>query len=114
MSDGTAEVVDVPAASRFEIRVGGAVAGFAEYRRSPSTVSFTHTVIDPAFEGRGLGSVLARRALDAVRAEGAQVLPHCPFIRAWIERHPDYVDLVPAARRARFGLPAEVPGTPDP
>jgi uncharacterized protein len=106
MTGSTAEVVDDVARSRFEVLVDGEVAGFAEYRRRPSAVSFTHTVIDPAYEGRGLGSVLARRALDAVREDGAQVLPYCPFIRGWIARHPEYLDLVPAARRSTFSLPA--------
>jgi hypothetical protein len=106
VSGSAAQVVDDVARSRFEVLVDGEVAGFAEYRRTPTSVSFTHTVVDPAFEGRGLGSVLARRALDATREAGAQVLPYCPFIRAWIARHPDYLDLVPAARRARFDLPA--------
>ncbi|MGY1609616.1 GNAT family N-acetyltransferase [Geodermatophilus sp. SYSU D00700] len=107
VTDSAAQVVDRPDASRFEVLVDGEVAGFAEYRRTPSSVSFSHTVIDPAFEGRGLGSVLARRALDAVRAEGGAVLPFCPFIRAWIEHHPDYLDLVPAHRRVQFRLPAD-------
>jgi uncharacterized protein len=97
-------VVDDAAAHRFEIRVDGAVAGFAEYRRRGGSVAFTHTVVEDAFEGRGLGSVLARGALDAVRAEGSTVLPFCPFIRSWMQRHPEYTDLVPAARRAGFGL----------
>ena len=56
---------------------------------------FTHTEVFDAFEGKGVGSALARGALDAVRADGTrQVLPRCPFIRGWIERHPDYQDLV--------------------
>jgi uncharacterized protein len=90
-------VVDNPSAGRFEIKVDGQVAGFAAYRRSGATVSFTHTEIDSSFEGRGLGSKLARGALDAVRAEGSAVVPLCPFIRRYIERHPEYLDLVPAA-----------------
>ncbi len=106
MSGSAAQVVDDVARSRFEVLVDGEVAGFAEYRRTPTSVSFTHTVVEPAYEGRGLGSVLARRALDATRESGAQVLPYCPFIRAWIARHPEYLDLVPAGRRARFHLPA--------
>ncbi len=114
MTHSVPQVVDHPEAGRFEVLVDGEVAGYAEYRRTATSVSFTHTVVEPAFEGRGLGSVLARGALDAVRAEGLQVLPHCPFIRAWIERHPAYVDLVPAGRRARFGLPAHSPSTADP
>ncbi len=112
MTGSAAEVVDDVARSRFEVLVDGEVAGFAEYRRTPGRVSFTHTVVEPAFEGRGLGAVLARRALDATRAAGEQVLPYCPFIRGYIARHPEYLDLVPAGRRARFDLPdaAGVPG----
>jgi predicted GNAT family acetyltransferase len=111
MADGEPQVVDNAERARFEVRVDGEVAGFTEYRRTPSTVSFLHTEIDDAFEGQGLGSQLARRALDAVRAEGRRVLPYCPFIRGWLQRHPDYHDLVPAGRQAQFGLvPA---GEPD-
>jgi predicted GNAT family acetyltransferase len=80
------------------------VAGFADYRRRGSTISFTHTVIDPSFEGRGLGSILARGALDAARDAGMAVLPFCPFIRRYIQRHPAYLDLVPADQRTRFDL----------
>jgi predicted GNAT family acetyltransferase len=115
MTGSAPQVVDDAAGSRFEVLVDGAVAGFAEYRRTTSSISFTHTVVDPAFEGRGLGSVLARGALDAAREQGARVLPFCPFIRAWIERHPAYLDLVPAGRRAQFGLaPAPDQPVPDP
>ncbi len=98
-------VVDRPEAGRFEVLVDGEVAGFAEYRRTRSAVAFTHTVVDPAFEGRGLGSVLARGALDAARQAGSPVLPFCPFIRDYIRRHPAYLDLVPEERRAGFELP---------
>jgi predicted GNAT family acetyltransferase len=98
------KVVDNPAASRFEVLVDGEVAGFAEYQRTKAAVAFTHTVVDPAFEGRGLGSVLARGALDATRQSESPVLPFCPFIRGYIQRHPAYLDLVPAERRAEFEL----------
>jgi predicted GNAT family acetyltransferase len=97
-------VTDNPGAHRFEITVDGKVAGFAAYQRDGSTVSFTHTEIEPAFEGKGLGSALARGALDATRAEGRSVLPFCPFIRGYLARHADYADLVPADQRSKFGL----------
>jgi predicted GNAT family acetyltransferase len=87
-------VADNPSALRYEIRVGDDLAGFAAYTRLHGVVTFTHTEIDPAFEGQGLGSTLARAALDDVRAEGLRVVPRCPFIRAYIERHPEYADLV--------------------
>jgi predicted GNAT family acetyltransferase len=104
--------VDNPEAGRFEINLDGTVAGFAEYKRSGSTMSFTHTVVDSRFKGRGLGSVLARSALDAARVEGLSVLPFCPFIRDYIQRHPDYLDLVPSGQRLRFKLEPDS-GEPD-
>ncbi|MFF5212840.1 GNAT family N-acetyltransferase [Streptosporangium sp. NPDC000396] len=100
-------VVDNPRASRFEIVVDGETAGFAVYKPAGTKLAFTHTEIDPRFEGRGLGSILARGALDAARAAGKPVLPFCPFIRGYIQRHPDYLDLVPPDQRARFGFPAD-------
>ncbi len=67
-------------------------------------IAFNHTEVDDEFEGRGLGSQLAQAALDAARDEGLDVLPFCPFIKAWIGKHPEYLDLVPADQRERFGL----------
>lgn len=97
-------VVDNPDEARFEIFDGEEPAGFAQYHRFRNEIAFIHTEIDPKFEGRGLGSVLARAALDAAREQGLEVLPFCPFIRGWITKHPEYVDLVPQAQRPRFGL----------
>lgn len=97
-------VRDNPDRSRFEITADGKPAGFAEYRVHGSVTDFTHTVIDDAFEGQGLGSRLIRAALDETRAGGRQVMPYCPFVKAFIGKHPDYVDLVPAEARGRFGL----------
>ena len=94
MSEPQIDVADDPAGQRYEIRLDGAPAGVAAYQRRPGVVTFTHTVIDPAFEGHGLGSALAAAALDDARARGERVVPQCPFIRAWIQRHPDYADLV--------------------
>lgn len=88
------EIRDNPDARRYEVRTGGELAGFAVYVRKGDHVIFVHTEIDPAFEGRGLGSALARGALDDVRRQGHPVLPLCPFIAGWIEKHPDYDDLV--------------------
>jgi uncharacterized protein len=87
-------VVDNPGARRFEAYVDGALAGFAEYQPHPDRIVFTHTEVDPAFEGKGVGSRLAAGALDAVRARGLRVVPLCPFIAGYLSRHPEYADLV--------------------
>jgi uncharacterized protein len=99
-------VLDVPERSRFEIHLDGRLAGFAQYRtKDPTLIVFTHTEIDDAFEGRGLGSALVRTALDTARDRGLSVRPDCPFVRAYIARHPDeYLALVPEELRARLGL----------
>ena len=88
------DVQDQPEQSRWEATVGGEPAGFAEYRRDGARIVFTHTVVDPAHEGEGVGSALARAALDDARAQGLAVVPRCSFIRGWIDKHPDYADLV--------------------
>ncbi|HYN68112.1 MAG TPA: GNAT family N-acetyltransferase [Ornithinibacter sp.] len=80
---------------RWEARIDGELAGIAEYQLTDELVVFTHTEVEPAFEGRGVGGTLARHALDEVRAEGTRkVMPLCPFVKAWITRHPDYRPLV--------------------
>jgi predicted GNAT family acetyltransferase len=101
-----------PQASRYELRDGDTIAGFTEYTRSGDVIAFTHTQIDDAFEGQGLGSVLVRGALDDARAAGLAVLPYCPFVRGFITRHTEYLDLVPASERAGFGLPIGTAGRP--
>ncbi len=102
----TEEVRDARDRSRFEITVDGRLAGFAAYQRTANAVEFTHTQIEPDFEGQGVGSRLVRAALDEVRREGLAVRPYCPFVRSWLARHPEYVDLVPPGEQAQFGLPA--------
>jgi len=89
------QVVDNADAGRFEVLVDGEIAGYAEYHTAGNNRAFTHTIVKGRFEGRGLGTVLARGALDATRQGGQKVLPFCPFIRSYIKRHPGYLDLVP-------------------
>jgi uncharacterized protein len=83
---------------RYEARIGGELAGAAEYQLTNQLIVFTHTEVNPRFEGRGIGGSLARHALDELAADGTRkVLPICPFIKAWIGKHPDYLHLVYAA-----------------
>lgn len=86
-------VEDQPAARRYEARLGDRVVGFMEYRRVGGRVVFFHTEVDPAVEGRGIGSRLAAGALDDVRARGLRITVKCPFLAAYLKRHPGYEDL---------------------
>lgn len=98
MSEPTAqpsvEVEDVPDRERYVVALDGEPAGFAQYVRRGGRTIFVHTEIDPQFEGHGLGSALAKGALDHERSEGHPIVPLCSFIRAYVDRHPEYMDLV--------------------
>jgi uncharacterized protein len=87
-------VRDAPDADRYEIRDGDRLLGIAAYQRRGDQIRFTHTEVDPDAGESGLGSRLVRAALDDVRGKGLRVVPLCPFVRGWIERHPDYAELV--------------------
>jgi uncharacterized protein len=93
-SPGDAEVVDVPEASRYELRLGGRLIGLAAYRRRDGRIAFTHTEVDESCEGRGFVSRLAEAALDDARRQGLEIVPLCPFIAHYVERHPEYQELV--------------------
>ncbi|QDP98160.1 N-acetyltransferase [Microlunatus elymi] len=91
----TINVNDVPEQKRFEARdEQDQLLGFVDYRQADDTITFIHTEVQPAAEGNGVGSTLARAVLDQARADGFTVVPQCSFIRGWIDRHPDYADLV--------------------
>jgi predicted GNAT family acetyltransferase len=90
--------------ARYEIEADGVVAGFVDYRLSHNGIAFLHTETDERFRGRGLAGQLIQASLDSARKRSLAVLPYCPFVRSWIGNHPDYADLVPADRRAEFGL----------
>jgi predicted GNAT family acetyltransferase len=94
MTMADVEVSDNPGRHRYEAHLDGALAGFAQYRDRPGRRIFTHTEVDAAFEGHGVGGALASAALDDVRRMGLAVVPQCPFIAAYIDKHPDYADLV--------------------
>jgi predicted GNAT family acetyltransferase len=94
-----AEVVDVPDASRYELRLAERVIGLAAYRRRDGRIAFTHTEVDEALAGRGFGSRLAAAALDDAARQGLDVVPLCPFIAHYIERHTEYAGLLPQGYR---------------
>ena len=81
---------------RYEIEVDGEVAGFLLYRVEPGVLELVDTDVDPKWEGKGVGGALVQGALDDVRARGLKIRPFCPFVRAYLRRHPEYQDLVAA------------------
>jgi len=96
-----AEVVDVPEANRYELRLGGRLIGLVAYRRRHGRIAFTHTEVDESCEGRGFGTRLAAAALDDAARQGLEVAPLCPFIAHYIERHPEFEQLVASGYRDR-------------
>jgi uncharacterized protein len=91
------EVTDHPEADRYEARVDGELGGFLAYRRAGDAIVLVHTQVDPAFEGRGVGSGLAAFALAEARRSGSRVTPECPFVRSWLRRHREFSDLIDPA-----------------
>ena len=89
-------IIDNEAKSQFETVVDGKVATL-EYVRTDERVTYTHTLIPTVMEGRGVAARLARHVLDDARARGLKVVPRCPFVGAFISRHPEYADLVEPA-----------------
>ena len=90
-------VEDNPDESRYEaVAESGLVAGFAAYEKKEGLLAFTHTEVDDAFEGQGVGSSLVRGSLDHARTTGLRVRPLCPFIKGYIDKHPEYQDLLNA------------------
>jgi uncharacterized protein len=87
-------VSDNPSQGRYEARLNGELVGISAYIERPGRIIFTHTEVDENLEGKGVGSRLARGALDDVRARGLRVTPRCPFIASYIRRHPEYQDMV--------------------
>lgn len=93
------EIVDNTTENRFEILLDGKVAGFADYRLLPTKVVFTHTEVLPAYEGQGLAGKLVGQALQTSADTGLRVVPLCPYVAQYIERHPEFKDLVDAPDR---------------
>ena len=87
------EVQDNERQLRFELDVGGNVA-IAAYRREGRQITFTHTVVPEALEGRGIGRRLIAGALEHVRAEGLKVIPVCSFVRHYFDTHPEEQNLL--------------------
>lgn len=82
-----------PLKKRYELEVEGHVAA-AFYELSKGVITFVHTEVPKELGGKGIGSKLIKSALDQVRAAGLKVIPQCPFVKAYIEKHAQYADLL--------------------
>lgn len=100
----TTTVTDQPDRKLYEITVDGSAAGFTEYHRHRNVIAFLHAEVDPAYSGQGLASELVRYALDDARRQGLWVQPFCSFVRGFVAKHPEYLDLVAPEERERFDL----------
>jgi uncharacterized protein len=87
-------VRDNPTELRYEILDGDTLVGLIRYRTEPGAVALIHTEVEPAHEGQGLAGVLVQGALDDLRARGLRLIPICPYVRSWLDRHPEYAGLV--------------------
>ena len=88
-----AEVVNNPAQHRYELVVEGYLAA-TYYKVSDDVITFIHTEVPKELGGKGVGSQLVKGALDQVRAAGLKVIPQCPFVKAYIDKHSEYADLL--------------------
>ena len=100
----TLTVRDNPERKRFEIDLGDGSLAIAEYTLPAGKIMFTHTEVPEAHEGKGIGTVLIRFALDAARERGLKVIPICPFFAAYMQKNADVQDLLDPAWRIKFGL----------
>ena len=89
------DIVDNSAQHRFELAVDGHIAA-TYYEIADGVITFVHTEVPPELGGKGIGSKLIKGALDQVRADGLKVIAQCPFVKAFIDKHPDYADLLKA------------------
>jgi predicted GNAT family acetyltransferase len=93
-------VVDVPEKDRFEARdESGAMVGMVTYQLTGEIIVYTHTEVFPEYEGQGIASTLAKTVMDDARERGRTVVPLCPYISKWLEKHPEYDDVVARTTR---------------
>jgi predicted GNAT family acetyltransferase len=86
----TATVVRNDTQHRYEVWYGDRLAGFAEFRERDNDTVFIHTEVDSEYSGKGLGNALAHSAIEDGIARGRTIVPRCPFIKSWLDRHPEY------------------------
>jgi uncharacterized protein len=104
METDTFTIEDNTEKNQYEAKQDGKVIAFAEYRPIGQSIMFTHTEVDDNLEGKGVGSKLIRFALEDTRAKGVTAIPMCPFVKIFIQRHKEFIDVVHPAHRKVFGM----------
>jgi predicted GNAT family acetyltransferase len=96
----TFTVTELPERQRFEARdEAGTLAGVVTYQMTLPIIVYTHTEVVPEFEGQGAGSALARAVMEDAKARGRTVVPMCPFLAGWLDKHPEYNAIVARSTR---------------
>jgi predicted GNAT family acetyltransferase len=90
------DIRDVPERHRYEARLGegGRLAALISYELSETWMALLHTEVQDGFEGQGIGSHLVQWVIDDLRSRGLSLIPRCPFVVAWLERHPEQHDVL--------------------
>lgn len=95
-------LINVPDASRYELREGDELLGFIDYRPAGDSVIVAHTEVPEEQEGKGIGGALVRGVFEQLAADGKTVIPVCPFAAAYVSRHPELVEYLAPSWRGRF------------
>jgi uncharacterized protein len=104
MDTANITVEDNTEKQQYEAKVDGKVVAFAEYRPIGQSIMFTHTEVNEDLEGKGVGSQLIRYALEDTKAKNMTAIPMCPFVKIFIQRHKDFIDVVHPSHRKVFGM----------
>jgi predicted GNAT family acetyltransferase len=83
-------IVDNPERNRYEAIIEGEVAGFSEYEKRQDFVVFPHTEVNKSYRGMGIADRLVQRAVDEVHGVRGKIYPLCPFVKSWLDKHPEY------------------------
>jgi predicted GNAT family acetyltransferase len=96
-------VINNPHGQRFETTMDGHVA-VLNYKQDGRSITFLHTEVPQQLAGRGVGSALAKTGLKYAREQGLQVIPKCEFMASYIEKHPEFADLLGSGSSRAYGF----------
>lgn len=88
------KITDAPDRQRFEARDDGKLMGIVTYRLTGDVIVYTHTEVEPEHEGKGIGSRLAKAVMEDARSRRRTVAPLCPYLSKWLQKHPEYDDIL--------------------